>query len=233
MAAALVIANHGDDDPGLVGEHLATRGYHVTTLIRETDEPWPAPHTTDLVVILGSEWSVYSGSVRARVERECSFVVAAVHADLPVLGICFGAQIIAAALGGTVKPADHQELGWLDIEPAGDARLADELIEPGPWFQWHSDTFTLPPGARLLASSGVGPQAFTLGSAFAVQFHPEVTPGIVGRWAASDPVPLGQAGFDAKTIVARTAHEQTRVRAATARLVDGFLYGAAETRGTR
>ena len=227
MATALVIANREDDDPGLVGEHLATRDYHLTALIREADEPWPAPHTTDLVVILGSEWSVYSDSVQAPVERERSFVVAAVNADVPVLGICFGAQLLAAALGGSVARGPSTELGWLEIEPR------DGALEPGPWFQWHGDVFEPPDDARVLAVSDVGCQAFTFGSAFAVQFHPEVTPGIVGRWAASDPVPLGQAGFDAKTIVARTAHEQDRVRAATARLVDGFLYGATEKKGTR
>jgi len=233
VATALVIANRGDDDPGLVGEHLATRDYHLSTLTREAGEPWPAPDDTDLVVVLGSEWSVYWDSVQAQVERECSFVAAAVEADVPVLGICFGAQLVAAALGGTVTPADHLELGWLDIEPLADVLLNDVTIEPGPWFQWHGDTFTLPPDAQLLARSDAGPQAFRLGSALALQFHPEVTPGIVSRWAASDPGPLEQAGLDAATIVARTASEQARVRAATARLVDRFLYGEVATRGTR
>ena len=108
----------------------------------------------------------------------------------------------------------------------------DGPMEPGPWFQWHGDTFTLPPRAELLARSEVGPQAFRVGTALAVQFHPEVTPEIVGRWAASDPAPLARAGLDAATVVSRTSAEQERVRGATARLVNQFLYGMA-TRGPR
>jgi GMP synthase-like glutamine amidotransferase len=233
VQSALVIANRGDDDPGLVGERLSAHDYELVTVIREADDPWPAPHSVDLVVVLGSEWSVYWATVRAPVERELAFVAGAVEADVPLLGICFGAQIVAASLGGTVTPAERPELGWLGVEPVADAPPDDRSIEPGPWFQWHRDTFTLPPRADLLARSEVGPQAFRVGSALAVQFHPEVTPEIVGRWAASDPAPLERAGLDATTIVARTAAEQERVRVATARLVDRFLYGGPKTRGPR
>jgi GMP synthase-like glutamine amidotransferase len=232
VPVALVIANDGDDDPGLVGAQLRIHGYRMHTVVREADEPWPTPDAADLVVVLGSEWSVYWDRVRRAVAREQAFVAAAVTAEVPVLGICFGAQLVASALGGVVSPAVHQELGWLEVEPV---LLAGGRppIEPGPWFQWHADTFSLPPGAELLAHSSVGPQAFRCGSALAVQFHPEVTPAIVARWAASDPAPLAAAGLDPATIVARTADEQARVAPAAARLVDGFLYGESERGGTR
>ena len=222
-----MLANRGDGDPGLVGERLVEHGYELTLATREEPETWPDLHGFDLVVHLGSEWSVYADEVRAPVDHERELARRAVDAGVPVLGICFGAQLLASALGGSVARGPRTELGWLEIEPC------DDTLEPGPWFQWHSDVFEPPDDARVLAVSDVGCQAFTLGSAFAVQFHPEVTPAIVGRWAASDPVPLGRAGLDAQTIVARTAHEQARVREAAARLVDEFLYGAAETRGTR
>ena len=232
MPSALVIANRGDDDPGLVGECLTAHDYDLITVIREAADPWPAADTVDLVLVLGSEWSVYRESVRVPVERELAFVAAAVGAHVPLLGICFGAQIIAAALGGSVRPADRLELGWLQVDPMNAASPDDGPMEPGPWFQWHGDTFTLPPRAELLARSEVGPQAFRVGTALAVQFHPEVTPEIVGRWAASDPAPLARAGLDAATVVSRTSAEQERVRGATARLVNQFLYGMA-TRGPR
>jgi GMP synthase-like glutamine amidotransferase len=96
-------------------------------------------------------------------------------------------------------------------------------IEPGPWFQFHHDSFTLPPAARLLASSPVGPQAFQYGSALGVQFHPEVTPGIVGRWCAADPESVAMAGTTVDELVARTDAEQDRVAVAAARLVDLVL----------
>jgi GMP synthase-like glutamine amidotransferase len=230
VPSALVIANRGDDDPGLVGVRLRERGFGLRTVLRESDDPWPAPDSVDLVVVLGSEWSVYWEAFRAPVAREQAYVAAAVEADVPVLGICFGAQLLASALGGEVRPAGDQELGWLAIEPVDDVAGG---VEAGPWFQWHADTFTLPPGARLLARSEVGPQAFRVGSALAVQFHPEVTPEIVGRWAAGDPAPLARAGTDAASVVARTTEELQRVTGATTRLVDAFLYGETETGGTR
>ena len=231
MARALVIANEGDDDPGLVGAHLSVRGYGLTTVIREHDAPWPSADVVDLVVVLGSEWSVYWDTVEEPVERECSFVADAVEGGVPVLAICFGAQLLAAALGGVVTPADHHELGWLEVEAVSESPIRRSLIESGPWFQWHGDTFSLPHGAELVAQSGAGPQAFRVGSALGVQFHPEVTPAIVARWAASDPAPLARAGLDAEWIVDRTTQEQPRVRRATARLVDHFLYGEPTTGG--
>jgi GMP synthase-like glutamine amidotransferase len=176
--------------------------------------------TTALIVILGSEWSVYSDAVAESVDRERAFVAAAVEAHVPVLGICFGAQLLAAALGGEVGRAEHDEVGWMQVQPEPGAPAA---IEPGPWFQFHRDTFTLPPAARLLATSDVGPQAFSYGSALAMQFHPEVTPGIVARWADTDPEPVANAGQTADELVARTDTEQDRVAVAAARLVDLVL----------
>jgi GMP synthase-like glutamine amidotransferase len=215
----LVLANADDADPGLVGAALAARGYRLTTLHREADR-WPEKVKTALIVVLGSEWSVYSDTVAESVDRERAFLAAAVEAHVPVLGICFGAQMLAAALGGEVRAADRDEIGWHDVRPE---RGAPEAIERGPWFQFHHDTFTLPPAARLLASSDVGPQAFSYGSALAVQFHPEVTPGIVARWAETDPEPVARAGLDVDELVARTDAEQDRVAVAAARLVDLVL----------
>ena len=215
----LVLANADDADPGLVGAALAARGYRLATLHRE-DERWPEKVTTALIVILGSEWSVYSDAVADAVARERAFVAAAVEAHVPVLGICFGAQMLAAALGGEVLRAEHDEVGWMEVQPEPGAPVE---IEPGPWFQFHRDTFTLPPAARLLATSAVGPQAFSYGSALAVQFHPEVTPGIVARWADADPEPVANAGVTADELVARTDTEQDRVAVAAARLVDLVL----------
>lgn len=231
MPAALVLANRDDADPGLVGEALVTRGYGLTMLARENDaEGWsrgPVRADVDLIVVLGSEWSVYADAVQGPVQRERAFVASAVDAGVPVLAICFGAQLLSAALGGEVAPARRIELGWLEVQAVdpgrggrGGGRIA---IEPGPWFQFHGDAFTVPPGATELARSDVGPQAFSAGSALGVQFHPEVTPDIVGRWAASDPEPVARAGLAAEELVARTVAERPRAGVATARLVDAFL----------
>ena len=220
MPTAVVLANRDDADPGLIGATLAEHGYRLEPLVREDAAEWRdgVEAGADLLLVLGSAWSVYSESVQAAVERECTLVAGAVAQDLPVLAICFGAQLLAAALGGEARPAPRTELGWLEVVP-----LDGGSVEPGPWFQFHSDTFTLPPGASLLATSDVGPQAFRSGSALAVQFHPEVTPEIVGRWAASDPAPLAEAGVSAEELVDRTAAEQPRAREAARRLVANLM----------
>jgi GMP synthase (glutamine-hydrolysing) len=220
VPTALVLANRDDADPGLVGEALEGLGYRRTFLAREDAlGGWPDDPTAgvDLIVVLGSEWSVYAKEVGDAVARERALLAAAVTNDTPVLAICFGAQLLATALGGEALSAPRTELGWLDVVPV------HREIEPGPWFQFHSDTFSLPPGAALLAESDVGPQAFRAWSALAVQFHPEVTPDIVGRWAASDPEPVARAGLTAAELVARTAEEQPRARQAARRLVAEFL----------
>jgi GMP synthase-like glutamine amidotransferase len=215
----VVLANRDDADPGLVGAALAARGYRLHTLHREVEQ-WPEKVKCALIVVLGSEWSVYDDTAAGSVDRERVYLAAAVEAHVPTLGICFGAQMLAASLGGEVHRADATELGWMHIEPEAGA---PPEVEHGPWFQFHHDTFTLPPAARLLASSEVGPQAFQYGSALAVQFHPEVTPGIVGRWCAADPEPVAAAGTTTDELVARTDAEQDRVAVAAARLVDLVL----------
>jgi GMP synthase (glutamine-hydrolysing) len=115
--------------------------------------------------------------------------------EAPALGICLGAQLAAAALGGRAYPGPAgEELGWTKVEltEAGRADpVTGALAEPAELFEWHHDTFDPPPGATLLASGAVYPgQAFRLGSVVAVQFHPEVDgPLLAGWWAGTDPPP--------------------------------------------
>jgi GMP synthase (glutamine-hydrolysing) len=113
----------------------------------------------------------------------------------PALGICLGAQLAAAALGGRAYPGPAgEELGWTKVELT-EAGRADPVLgalqEPAELFEWHHDTFDPPPGATVLAGGAVYPtQAFRLGSVVAVQFHPEVDgPLLAGWWSTSTPPP--------------------------------------------
>jgi GMP synthase (glutamine-hydrolysing) len=121
---------------------------------------------------------------------------------MPVLGVCLGAQLLAAAAGSEVHRVEAPEIGWLEVErlPAGDADpVAGALPERFTAFQWHSYACRLPAGAVELARSPVCAQAFMLGgSAWGVQFHPEVTPDILEEWIGdydSDPDAV-RLGFD-------------------------------------
>jgi GMP synthase-like glutamine amidotransferase len=215
----LLLGNRDDADPGFVGEHLEARGARLRLLPREEPESWPGLDGADLVLVLGSDWSVYWPHVEREVAAETALLQAAHAADRPVFGICYGAQILAHALGGSVRPADWVEIGWLTVDS-----VRPDTIHPGPWFVWHVDTFAPPPEATVLASTAVGPHAFALGRTFAVQFHPEVDERIVGRWAAGwGKSPLEGLGVDADDLVARTRAGAVDARPRAHALIDWFL----------
>lgn len=218
---AYVTANGYDNDAGLVGERLTALGYRLQVLHREDHDSWPALHDADLVVALGSDWSVYWDHVAGPVGTEVAALRKAHERGVPVLGICFGSQLLATALGGVVSraPAEHVEIGWYDVTPADGA----PAVVAGRWFQWHSDRWTVPLGAELLASSPNANQAFRLGRTFATQFHPEVTAGIVARWSGGGADELAANGVDAAALVAETDRMQADVRPRTDALVDWFV----------
>jgi GMP synthase-like glutamine amidotransferase len=175
------------------------------------------PGEYDLVVSLGSERAAYDDAV-PWVPRELRILAAAADADVPVLGICFGGQLLARALGAEAMRAQTVEIGWVPIrtfEPA--------LVDEGPWLQWHYDTFTLPPGAKLVAESPAGPQAYTVGRSLGVQFHPEVTAEIVANWVSHDGDALRREGLDPARVLAETRERDEENRARALRLMDVFV----------
>jgi GMP synthase-like glutamine amidotransferase len=114
--------------------------------------------------------------------------------EVPVLGVCLGAQLVAKAAGAAVGPAAEPEIGWCDVERRGDDPVLGVLPERFPAFQWHFYAFDVPAGGVELARSRVCPQAYRLGdAAWGVQFHPEVTREVVASWVeeAPDEAPEG------------------------------------------
>jgi GMP synthase-like glutamine amidotransferase len=176
-----------DAPAGLVGEWAAARGAEVDVIHAPTVAAWPDPTAVDAVVALGSDRSVHA-SKDPWIAEQVAFLRAAHDAGVPVVGICFGGQALAAALGGRVTRAPETEIGWIDVE--GDDGYG------GRWFTWHEDVFDLPPGATELARGASGLQAFAVGASVGVQFHPEVTLAIVEDWlddasgAVPDPEPM-------------------------------------------
>lgn len=140
------------------------------------------------LVVLGGAMNVDDADKHPFLESEIDWLRRALVDDVPVLGICLGAQLVAAALGARVWHLPDKEIGWREVtlEPAaGDDRLLRHYREPTPTvFQWHGDTFDLPAGAvRLATSDECANQAFRYGDrAWALQFHPEVNPGIIECW---------------------------------------------------
>lgn len=217
---ALLIANATDTDGGFVADRFREHGYAFTECHRESIEEWPALAGNDLVLTLGSEWSVYWPHVADSVAAEADLIREAVAAGVPVYGICYGNQIMAHALGGTVGRARAPEIGWHHV--VSDVR---EVIAEGPWMQWHYDVVTVPAGAEELARSAVGPQAWQMGRGFCTQFHPEATETMIRRWALSDggAAELLKHGIKPDQLVEASRRNVADSEPAADHLVDWFL----------
>ena len=210
-----MIETQADAPPGLLAGWAARRGMQLE-VVRSDRGELPRPADYDCAIALGSG-ATASGSGPDWVAEEIAWLRAADAAGLPVLGICFGAQALAVALGGSVHRLQRPEVGWVGVETAD-----PENVPPGPWLAWHEDGIALPPLAYELASNAFGVQAFCHCRHLAVQFHPEVTPAIVAAWAETDHGDLTRAGTTREALDAATvAHAADAERAAEI-LFDGF-----------
>ena len=214
---ALILRHEAASPPGLMSEWLAAQAAEVDELRIDLEDPQVDPRDFDLIVSLGSEFPAYDDS-RAFVPRESRLLHRAVNADVPVLGLCFGGQMLAHVLGGAVFRAPGSEIGWMRV------RSRDpELVPEGPWFQWHFDTFTLPPGATLVAESDLGPQAFVAGRSLGLQFHPELTLQIMEDWVRAYRHELDAEGVDPDALLVETERRIQDSRRRAWQLLERYL----------
>ena len=215
---ALALHNRDDTGAGLIGERAVELGFELRHCTRELSAEWPSLDGVDLVMPLGSIWSVYWDDVAKPVGRELALLREAYRRGIPIFGICFGAQIVSAALGGSVQRAKRSEIGWMEVETD-----QPEVIAPGPWLEYHHDTFTVPSCATELARSEAGPQSYVARRTLAVQFHPEVTPEIVDEWlAAGADEELRSLELDPEALVADTLRHAPAARDGARALFDHF-----------
>jgi GMP synthase-like glutamine amidotransferase len=227
---ALFLQHDPGSKPGLVGTALEEHGFTIDGLEMTTsihDASWhgafPDPAAYDVVVPLGAIYSLYDHeTVGSWIGRELDLLRRADELGIPVLGICFGGQALAAAHGGRVEASPRPEIGWTRVESS-----APDLIPPGPWMQWHTDRFTVPADAVELARNEVGPQAFRLRRNLAVQFHPEVDEARVASWIAMGGAmaeeALAAAGTTAARVLADCREHRERATNDLERLVASFL----------
>lgn len=208
---------HQDDcPPGLVGERLAELG--ADQLVVDARDPLPDPTGFDLVVTLGSDDSAADESV-PYLRREWELLARAVRANVPVLGICFGAQLLCRVLGGMVRPAPGgPEIGWLRVDTT-----EPDLVEPGPWLVWHLDLMEPGPESTVVARTDVGVQAYRHGPHLGVQFHPEATLASVRVWAERYRGSLDRLGLDPTALLEETERRAAQARARLDALVDRML----------
>jgi GMP synthase (glutamine-hydrolysing) len=178
----LVILHRDSSTPGRIGHALKERGYALDVRHPCLGDPLPetlAEHAG--AIIFGGPAS--ANDTHDFVRRETDWIAVPLKEEKPFLGICLGGQMLARHLGSRVYPhADgHAEIGYYPIRPTAAG------VPFGPWpgmvYHWHREGFSLPAGAVLLAEGDTFPvQAFRAGSAYALQFHPEVTHATICRW---------------------------------------------------
>jgi GMP synthase-like glutamine amidotransferase len=225
----LVIRHHEEDSAGLIRAAFEAHGAEFTVHMFPADGPLPALSEIDHVVLLGATCSVYDdGPPGEWIAAELAWLRQADEAGVPVLGICFGAQALAAAFGGQVEAAARKEIGWTVIDS-----LDHELIPPGPWLEFHGDRCLLPPQARLLARNEIGTQAFSVGRHLAVQFHPEIDGAQLKLWLdAGGRGEAVRAGHDPDRLLAETVAQEPASRDRADRLVAAAFHIAAAAPGS-
>ncbi len=215
---------------GALGERLVASDLPVRAL-RVWEEGLAGLRAADFsaIVPLGSNASAWQEDAYPFLRPERELLAEAVEEEVPVLGICLGAQLLVRALGGDVFRGDRPEIGWCEILPS-DAAADDPLFEhargPTGVYQFHLDTFSLPEGAERLASSErFENQAFRFGSAWGVQFHPEVDNQTFAEWLGNHPGICDELGID-EAELRRSVAEHVDSSAAVAfrnGLFDSFL----------
>ena len=207
MSTCLVLQHVEPERPYGIGEALAGVGIDVDVRAMFQGDPLPGDlERVDAVVVMGGPMSAVSDEGFPTRAREIDLVAEGLARGLPILGVCLGAQLMAAAAGAPVYPGRRGvEIGWAPVTML-DAAQRDRLFAGvGPELEvlhWHGDTFELPQGATLLASSGkYTNQAFRLGqNAWGLQFHLEVDEDAVraffGELWRGGPSPGGRPGRD-------------------------------------
>jgi GMP synthase (glutamine-hydrolysing) len=184
--SAVAIRHVAFEDLGLLEPLLVRRGFAVRYVEAPTDDLSALdPLAPELLVVLGGPIGAYEDAPYPFLMPELQLLERRLAAELPTLGLCLGAQLMARALGARVYPGKGKELGWapLDLTPAGRASCLRHL-EATRVLHWHGDTFDLPERATLLASTDLTPhQAFAWGrAALALQFHAEAAGAGLERW---------------------------------------------------
>jgi GMP synthase (glutamine-hydrolysing) len=212
-----MIQHEDDAGPGLLAVGLEREGIAVEVTRIDRGDPVPT-HLAGAVglAVLGGGMAAYDPTPHLR--DELRLIDAAVRAGAPVLGVCLGSQLVAAALGARVYPARAKEIGWhaVTLKPAA---AADRLFGPLPGsfvtFHWHGDVFDLPAGAISLASSAATEhQAFRYGDrVYGIQFHPEATAIDVRAMIGASSAELVEEGVSAREMLDEAQSRAARIEA--------------------
>jgi GMP synthase (glutamine-hydrolysing) len=226
---ALVLRHDEQIHLGNLEPVLREHGYDVEYVETLTDDVSVVdPAAADLVVVLGGEMGVYESDRYPSLQQEIELLKHRLDAELPVLGVCLGAQLMASALGSSVHRGPTNEIGYRTVEPTADgAQSVVRHIAGVPVMQWHGDTFDLPEGVTHLAGSPeYANEAFGIANwALAVQFHPEVTDEMHEDWLRTSEPEVVAEGLDPELLRADRARYSAGMQDASRRMFSEWLDG--------
>ena len=215
---------------GPIWRSLEKHGYEIERFLIVPQSDYDSPNITitfpnfneyDLLVPMGAPYGAYEDDrIGNWLLPELEKLKQAHNDGIPILGICFGGQLMARALGGSVAKAPKAEVGWIEIE--SDDKT---LIPTGPWFAYHWDRWMTPKGATEIAKTDIANQAFVMGRTLALQFHPEVDSEVLEAWLAMEGgcAEVEAEGVDVEQLRSQTKSIQPASDKRTYDLVDTFL----------
>lgn len=233
LKTAIAIRHIHFEDLGTFEAVLIAAGYKIHYYDIGVQELWTLdPLLADLLVVLGGPVGVYETDTYPFLAEERHILQARLAADLPTLGICLGAQQIAAALNATVAATGMKEIGFSELTLTDAGRVGPlRHLEGVPVLHWHGDAFEIPEGARNLAvTPACTRQAFALGrNVLGLQFHPEVDACAgIERWLVGHALELASAGLDPNALRAAAASVGPALRDASRRMLAEWLEGLGE-----
>jgi len=224
----LAISHERDAGPGVFAEAVSAAGADLDVWHRaETDDLPAAADTYGAVITFGGAMHVDQGEAHRWIPSEIEFLEGLLGRQVPVLGVCLGAQLLTVAAGGEARRAREPEIGWRDVTvtAAGEADPVLGRLTPGfEAYEWHSYECLPPAGATVLATSDACVQAFRIGeSSWGIQFHAEVTAETVADWLAKHGDELERRGVGARQLLDEAPERTREARALALQLFDAFV----------
>lgn len=227
MKPILIIQNHPVESAGTILDYLTDRAlpYQVTHLYK--NHPLPSPENIEGVICLGCPTSVNRYTEVEFLRELYRYVGQVVRNEIPYIGICFGAQLLAKILGAKVEPNKIKEIGTYRVtltEAGKENQLFDGFPDEFPVFHWHGDTFKIPFGCdNLIEGEDCKNQAFQKGNALGLQFHFEAKPSEVPKWCDAYSEELTEAGKSKQEIISAYEKVAPEVHQFNYLLLDNFF----------
>ncbi|MGO1316787.1 MAG: type 1 glutamine amidotransferase [Cellulomonadaceae bacterium] len=237
----LVLRHLPVEGPGLIGTALDLRGvpWHERTVLDDASPELPDPRTLAGLVVMGGTPGALDDAQHPGLAAERALLAEATAADVPVLGVCLGMQLLAVALGASLHPRHGTEIGFAPVAISADGirdaalypLVVDATADPEV-LHWHDDAVDAPVGAAVLASTPTTPvQAFRLGSAVGLQFHLEVDEPLLTRWLTDPDMTAGASAAQVEAVRAGGARRLPSLAPRGLVAFDTFAQAARARRG--